>query len=243
MLLRPWQSGVLFLGFTFIYACGAGSDASEDRNATGLHVTKSCEQSACDVQREACEDRRDTCFDQCSLLSSSSQASCFSICAERDCPPCADTSCGVYDYDFHWTGATNRSVLEACERALERDRGCGETVIAPDCETASWAMRPEIQVVFECVARTACSGPVDDCFVTVPVDDFGTQVCAALDESCSPDHCSEGIEAEANKRAPFATDAVRAAGMACIEEAGCANIASCVQNWWVDAFARFDARD
>jgi hypothetical protein len=108
-------------------------------------------------------------------------------------------------------------VLEACERALERDRGCGETVIAPRCDEASWALLPEVHLVYDCVAETACSGPVDDCFATVPIDDFGTQVCAALDESCSPYHCS-GTAAEANKRAPFATDAVRAAGMACVKE-------------------------
>jgi hypothetical protein len=194
-------------------------------------VSEFCEQTRCDVERDECWEDVDDCESTCLSGSIEIFESCYAVCHGMDCPVCGsdDDECAVSGYRFEVSGAPDRNIEGACQRAAARDLRCSEQTVDARCEHFARVETARAVAAYVCIAALDCGASIDVCLDALPTSDFGQRFCAGLQETCSSSQCDAASIDELGR---WLRPEVTAAALDCFDNASCANIDACLEAWW-----------
>ncbi len=217
---------VAFSGCMVDSGADGGSEGGMTRSKVCVAEGESYECNQC---QSACSVCLDACFDATmSGASLNCDSSCSSSCS-RDCThACREpASCAEWAYEFQLP-PVDKSVQQACEAAVERQKACGEDIVV-DCAHYARVEAPIAKNYYECHAGGVCLGSRAAC--NPPEGNIGNEVCAAVDDVCGAGTCPEGLRNPLNSNEGWLRPVVLSALRSCFTEPSCDSRAGCVDAW------------
>jgi hypothetical protein len=151
---------------------------------------------------------------------------------------CSDedrATCLEHSYRVDLGAPPDERVLEACERAAERDARCGERAVEPSCEHWAGLEDPARSVgAYRCVEELPCGATPTPCLP--PPGTLGAEVCAAYDRACAAGpRCNDAFRTFVDAESSWLRDDVAEALRACANAPpSCEDALRCMRAW-VDA--------